>query len=94
MTMMMKETEGDHAVRDAVYSVTAAELRQFVERWERLDAEKKDIADQQKEVMGEAKARGYDVKAIRQIIGLRKKGPDERSEEEAVLDLYKQALGM
>ncbi len=76
------------------HRVAAAELRQFIERFERLDAEKKDIADQQKEVMAEAKGRGYDVKILRKVIALRKKDPAEISEEEAVLDLYKEALGM
>ena len=57
------------------YRVTAAELRAFVERYERLEAEKKDIADQQKEVMAEAKGRGYDTKALRKLVALRKKGP-------------------
>ncbi len=76
------------------YRVTAGELRAFIERYERLDAEKKDIADQQKEVMAEAKGRGYDVKVIRKVIALRKKDPAEISEEEAVLELYKEALGM
>ena len=74
--------------------VTGAELRQFIERFERLEMEKKDIADQQKEVMAEAKARGYDTKIIRKIIALRKRTPDEISEEEAVLEMYKEALGM
>lgn len=76
------------------YAVTAEELRQFIERYEHLDAEKKDIADQQKEVMAEAKGRGYDTKVIRKIIALRKRKPDEIAEEEAVLDVYKAALGM
>ncbi|GHA46284.1 UNVERIFIED_CONTAM: hypothetical protein GTU68_051949 [Idotea baltica] len=76
------------------YRVAADELRAFVERVERLDAEKKDIADQQKEVMAEAKSRGYDTKALRQLIALRKKDPAERSEEEAVLEMYKEALGL
>jgi uncharacterized protein (UPF0335 family) len=76
------------------YKVTAGELRQFVERYERLEAEKKDIADQQKEVMAEARGRGYDVKVLRKLIALRKREPSELSEEEAVLELYKQALGM
>jgi len=76
------------------YRVTANELRQFIERFERLEAEKKDIADQQKEVMAEAKARGYDTKVMRKVIALRKKDPQEISEEEAVLELYKEALGM
>ncbi|WP_299555072.1 DUF2312 domain-containing protein [uncultured Tateyamaria sp.] len=76
------------------YRVTADELRQFVERFERLEMEKKDIADQQKEVMAEAKARGYDTKVIRKVIALRKRDSDDIAEEEAVLELYKEALGM
>ena len=74
--------------------VARDELRSFVERFERLEAEKKDIADQQKEVMAEAKGRGYDTRALRKIVALRKKDPQELSEEEAVLELYKEALGM
>ncbi|NBE05961.1 DUF2312 domain-containing protein [Paragemmobacter ruber] len=76
------------------YQVTADELRQFIERWEQLDAEKKDITEQQKEVMAEAKGRGYDTKVIRKVIALRKRKPDEIAEEEAVLEMYKAALGM
>jgi uncharacterized protein (UPF0335 family) len=74
--------------------VTAAELRQFVERYERLETEKKDIAEHQKEVMAEAKARGYCTKTLRALIALRKKSADEIAEEEAVMEMYKQALGM
>lgn len=76
------------------YRVTAGELRQFIERIERLDQEKKDLAEQQKEVMAEAKSRGYDTKVMRKLIALRKRDPDDISEEEAVLELYKEALGM
>lgn len=76
------------------YRVTADELRQFIERLERLDQEKKDIADQQKEVMAEAKGRGYDTKVIRKVIALRKRDINDIAEEEAVLDMYKEALGM
>ena len=79
---------------DATYRVTADELRQFIERFERLEMEKKDIADQQKEVMAEAKARGYDTKVMRKVIALRKREPDDIAEEEAVLEMYKSALGM
>ncbi|TNE66818.1 MAG: DUF2312 domain-containing protein [Rhodobacteraceae bacterium] len=79
---------------DASYRVTADELRQFVERFERLELEKKDIADQQKEVMAEAKGRGYDTKAMRKLIALRKKTADEIAEEDAILDMYREALGM
>ena len=76
------------------YRVTADELRQFIERYERLEAEKKDLADQQKEVMAEAKGRGYDTRVMRKVIALRKREPDDIAEEEAVLDMYKSALGM
>ncbi|WP_438955644.1 DUF2312 domain-containing protein [Cognatiyoonia sp.] len=78
----------------ATTSVAAQELRQFVERIERLDAEKKDIADAQKEVMAEAKGRGYDTKVLRKLIALRKRDINDLAEEEAVLDMYKAALGM
>ena len=79
---------------DQTYRVTADELRQFIERFERLEAEKKDIADQQKDVMAEAKGRGYDTKVLRKVIALRKRDRDDIAEEEAVLEMYKQALGM
>lgn len=79
---------------DNTYNVTADELRQFIERYEHLEAEKKDIADQLKEVMAEAKGRGYDTRALRKIVAMRKRKPDEIAEEEAVLEVYKAALGM
>jgi uncharacterized protein (UPF0335 family) len=75
-------------------NVAAEELRQFIERYEHLEAEKKDIVEQQKEVMAEAKGRGYDTKVIRKIIAIRKRDKDDIAEEEAILELYKQALGM
>lgn len=75
-------------------TVAAGQLRAFIERVERLDEEKKTIADDIKEVFGEAKGTGFDVKAMRAIIRLRKKDQAERQEEEAILDLYKAALGM
>ncbi|MEL6170339.1 MAG: DUF2312 domain-containing protein [Pseudomonadota bacterium] len=78
----------------ATYRVAADELRQFIERFERLEAEKQDIADQQKEVMAEAKGRGYDTKVMRKLIAIRKRDKEDLAEEEAVLDLYRQALGM
>ena len=76
------------------YNVTADELRQFIERIEHLEAEKKDIAEQIKEVYAELKGRGYDGKAIKKLVALRKKNPAEREEEDAILELYKTALGM
>ena len=76
------------------YKVTAEELRQFIERFEQLDSEKKDLAEQQKELMAEAKGRGYDAKILRKVIALRKRSANDIAEEEAVLELYKTALGM
>lgn len=79
---------------DAAYSVTADELRQFIEQYEHLEAEKKDIAEQQKEIMSEAKGRGYDTKVMRKIMAMRKRDKDDLAEEEAILEMYKAALGM
>ncbi|MDB2578945.1 DUF2312 domain-containing protein [Tateyamaria sp.] len=87
----MDETENN---TDDSYRVTAGELRQFIERYERLEAEKQDIAEQQKEVKAEAKARGYDVKVMMRIIALRKRDADDIAEEEAILEMYKEAMGM
>lgn len=81
-------------VSDATYNVTASELRQFIDRYEHLEAEKKDITEQQKEVMAEAKGRGYDTAVLRKVIALRKRTADDIAEEEAVLEMYKAALGM
>ena len=75
-------------------TVAAAELRQLVERVERLEEEKATIQNDIKEVMAEAKGRGYDVKVLRKVIALRKRDADDIAEEEAVLDMYKAALGM
>ena len=76
------------------YTVTADELRQFIERFEQLESEKKDVTEQQKELMAEAKGRGYDTKVLRKVVALRKRKPDEIAEEEAIIDMYKAALGM
>ncbi|QFU08093.1 hypothetical protein PARPLA_02614 [Rhodobacteraceae bacterium THAF1] len=84
----------DSSVIDSTYKVTADELRQIIERYERLEQEKKDIAEAQKEVMAEAKGRGYDTKVLRKVIALRKRDKDDIAEEEAVLEMYKEALGM
>lgn len=74
--------------------VAADELRLLIERAERLEEEKKGIADDIKDVMAEAKSRGYDVKAIRKILAIRKKKREEYQEEEAILETYLHALGM
>ena len=78
----------------AAYNVTAAELKQYVEQYEALESEKKDIATQQKDVMADAKGRGYDTKVIKLIVKLKARNKDDVAEEEAVLEMYKQALGM
>jgi uncharacterized protein (UPF0335 family) len=82
------------SVIDTANTVAGQELRQFIERYERLEAEKKDIADAQKEVMAEAKGRGYDTRVLRKLVALRKRDANDLAEEEAVLEMYKAALGM
>jgi uncharacterized protein (UPF0335 family) len=69
-------------------------LKAFVERIERLEEEKKALADDIRDVYAEAKANGFDVKALRQVVRLRKLDVEERKEQEAILDTYLQALGM
>ena len=75
-------------------SVAADQLRSIIERIERLEEEKREIAEQVKEVYLEAKSNGYDTATLRKVIALRKKALEERQEEEAMLDLYLHALGM
>jgi uncharacterized protein (UPF0335 family) len=70
------------------------QLKAFVERIERLEEEKKTISEDIRDVYAEAKGNGYDTKALRKIVTLRKKDQRERQEEEAILELYMQALGM
>lgn len=74
--------------------VAADELRLLIERAERLEEEKKGISDDIKDVMAEAKSRGYDPKAIRKILSIRKKKREEYHEEQSILEVYMQALGM
>lgn len=75
-------------------AVAAGQLRAIVERIERLEEEKKEVAEQIKEVYAEAKANGFDSKTLRKVVSLRRKSTEERQEEEALLDLYLSALGM
>jgi uncharacterized protein (UPF0335 family) len=74
--------------------VAAEELKQFVERIERLEEEKAGIAGDIKDVFAELKGRGFDSKAVRTILRIRKQDHSERQEQEAILELYMQALGM
>lgn len=82
------------AGQNDAFNVTSEELLQFVERIEEFEREKKDIQDQVKEVYAEIKGRGFDTKAVRKIVAMRKKSADERAEEEAILEVYLTALGM
>ena len=75
-------------------NVAAEQLRLFIERIERLEEEKKGIADDIRDVYGEAKANGYDVKTMRAIVRLRRMEKNARDEAEALLDTYKAALGL
>ena len=81
--------------RDAdVGGIAADRLRSIVERIERLEEERKGLADNIKDIFAEAKSAGFDVKVVRQIISIRKKEPAEVEEQETLLDLYRRALGM
>jgi uncharacterized protein (UPF0335 family) len=81
-------------ISETSQTVAAGQLRAFIERIERLEEEKQTIADDIKDVYAEAKGTGFDTKAVRAIIRLRKQDQAERQEAEAILDLYKAALGM
>lgn len=90
----MKETDADRAVSARAFGVAAGELRAFIERAESVEA---DIADRKidlKEVFAEAKGRGFDTRAIKKIVALRRRDPDDVAEEEAILSTYKDALWM
>lgn len=76
----------------AAYNVTADELRQFVERAEQLASEKKDIAEQEKELFAEMRGRGYDVKVAKALLKERKQNKDKLAEFEAILEMYRSAL--
>jgi uncharacterized protein (UPF0335 family) len=78
----------------AAESVAQDQLRAFVERIERMEEEKKAIADDLKEIYAEAKGNGFDTKVLRQVIRIRKQDRNERLEQEAILELYMSALGM
>ena len=84
----------DDITGDSAQTIAVGQLRAFIERYERLDEEKKAISDDQKEVVVELKGTGFDVKAFKEIIRLRKKEDHERAEEDAMLQLYMEAPGM
>ena len=74
--------------------VSSAQLRQYIEKVERLEEEKSALAEDIKDIMGEAKATGFDTKIMRKVIRLRKMDKEKRNEEEELLELYKSAIGM
>lgn len=90
----MKPDADFDAARDGVYRVAGDELRQIVERIERIEADEADLKADKKEFYAEAKGRCYDTKVLRKIVALRKRDKDDIAEEEAVLEMYKSALGM
>lgn len=79
---------------DASYNVAADELRSFIEQIEQREAEKRDIADQVKDIYAEAKGLGYSAPVIRELVKQRRKNPDDLAEAEAIMDIYRAALGM
>ena len=81
-------------ITDNAQTVAAGQLRAFIERIERLEEDKKNIAEDIKEVYAELKGTGFDTKAVRTIVRLRKQDKAEREEAESILDLYMTALGM
>jgi uncharacterized protein (UPF0335 family) len=92
--VILKDKEDLEMLDVAQSGVAAQELKQFVERIERLEEEKKALADDIKDVYAEMKGRGFDTKVVRQIVRIRKQDHAERKELEAILDLYMEALGM
>jgi uncharacterized protein (UPF0335 family) len=87
-------TRSEGVPMSEVEAVAGDQLKSFVERIERLEEEKKTIADDIKDVYAEAKGNGFDTKVLRKVIQLRRQDQNERAEQDAVLDLYMQALGM
>lgn len=81
-------------VSDTAHSFAKGQLKAIVERIERLEESKKEISDDVKDVYAEARSNGFDVKALRTIIRMRKQDADERSEQETILELYMSAMGM
>ncbi len=90
----MAEAAKKDEIATGAEEVNAGHLRAFIERIERLEEEKKALAEDIKDVFGEAKANGFDVKILRKIVSIRKQDRDQRMEEETILDLYLAALGM
>lgn len=90
----MTYPRNSEVVTDAVHGIARDQLRAFVERIERLEEENKAINDDKRDAYGEARSLGFDVKALKRVVALRRKDPQERMEEELILDTYLAALGM
>jgi uncharacterized protein (UPF0335 family) len=90
----MNVAKTNESAKAGTGEINPGHLRAFVERIERLEEEKKALSDDIKDVYGEAKANGFDVKIMRKIVSIRKLDRDARIEEETILDLYLAALGM
>jgi uncharacterized protein (UPF0335 family) len=90
----MKETAEDAAVRERAYDTATNELRGFIERWENIESERKDLGEDQAEIMKQAKGRGYDTKVIKEVIRLRKMKPGERHDWDATVQLYRDRVGV
>ncbi|MBL8673935.1 MAG: DUF2312 domain-containing protein [Rhodospirillales bacterium] len=86
--------DGSRPIKTKPATIAADRLKSFVERIEKLEEEKKAIGGDVRDVYSEAKGAGFDVKTMRQVVRLRKLDSAERDEQETMLDLYKQALGM
>jgi uncharacterized protein (UPF0335 family) len=91
---MNDESTGTSPGTSNVGGIAGERLQQIIEKIERLEEEKKALADDIKDIMSEAKATGFEPKIIRTIVRLRKKAKEERQEEEELLELYKAAIGM
>jgi uncharacterized protein (UPF0335 family) len=90
----MSETETPGPGHNSAPAFAKDQLRAIIERIERLEEEKAGIADDVRDIYAEAKGNGYDVKALRTIVRLRKQDANERAEQETILETYMQALGM
>lgn len=91
--MTYPQNSDDSAHADILNQAAQGQLKSIIERIERLDQEKSEIAEQIKEVFGEAKGNGFDVKILRKVVRIRKQDRAKRLEEEAILDLYLSAMG-
>jgi len=92
--MKMNDVIQEVVEKNSTDEVNAGHLLAFIERIERMEEEKKALAEEIKDIYSEAKANGFDTKIMRKIVAIRKQDRDSRIEEETVLDLYLQALGM